>query len=199
MGRRMGCEPARLFDGKKRDHCLFQPRASQRNGAENRWAELLAQLRRSRADGQQLRAAGHRGIQILRHAQQPGGAYLVCSRSLSLFCRLHIKKIDYSRPRRSGAIGEQHRISRGNILGQFRCPLLPADDFNARLVRETFLCPIGKPRPDTVVPAQSVSAGKKEASGLGGIHTLIVLTVRADLLWDIDEVILTGCPTFVEA
>jgi hypothetical protein len=54
---------------------------------------------------------------------------------------------------------------------------MPADHRQSRIVFETLPRPVGEPRPDAVVAAQSIAAGKQKTSGLGGRHDFIVLVI----------------------
>ncbi len=103
---------------------------------------------------------------------------MVRSNALDFCCGFYFGKVDGAGIRRYGAINEENRLRVGNIRGEFRRPLLTADHQQAGFIAEAIFSPAGKPWPDAVITAQRIAASEKKASGLGGCHSSMVLSVR---------------------
>jgi len=70
----------------------------------------------------------------------------------------------------NGTVDKQNRLGGRNLFCQLGRPLLPCDHPHFGAVGEAALSPLRKKRPDTVIPAQRVTAGENEASGRSQAH-----------------------------
>jgi hypothetical protein len=65
-----------------------------------------------------------------------------------------------------GAIQKEHRGCLGNLLGQFRGPLLPDKNPHPVVGGAILFDPLSKPRPNAIVPAERIPTSENEALGL---------------------------------
>ena len=83
-------------------------------------------------------------------------------------------ELDETRSDVGGKVNEKDRICEGDVLGEFRCPLLAGDDLKAGRAGEALFGPLSEPRPDTIIFAERVAAGEDETGRLRGFHGQMV-------------------------
>jgi len=81
-------------------------------------------------------------------------------------------------------VDEHDSLGAGDVFGQFGGPLMAGQRLNFRVLAKALLGPAGKTKPDAVIAAQRISAGKDQASGWIGWHEFIRFYPSPDKLVD---------------
>ena len=113
---------------------------------------------------------------------------MVRSQSLRRPAWLDLNQANRPRRRCNRAVNKQHRLRPRNIFRQIRSPLLPCNHQHAKLIAKPLFRPSSKPRPNAVIRAQRVAAGKNKTSGRSLSHLSMVQRYR--ITWS------TTCPSW---
>jgi hypothetical protein len=114
--------------------------------------------------------AGQGIVEFLTEGQQFGCADMMRGKSGTRSDGLDWNKIYGAGRGLHGTVNEEDGVSVGDLFGKVRRPLLAVHDAHGRIRDKADFCPVSEKRPDAVIFAERIAAGKDETSGRSLSH-----------------------------
>ena len=138
-------------------------------------AEAFTQLDAPGADREQTSSARLRSIQLLRHAEQFCSAEVMRNQAWLQGGRAELTQLNLPWRLIQRTVHKDYRFGCGDFLRHIRRPLVIVQYAHSRITAPSLFGPLRKKRPDTIILAQRVAAGKNQTSGRKS-HAVIVLS-----------------------